>query len=162
MFYCGIDIAKYKHEATVIDQAGAALLESISFANSKEGCEKLLALFQPPLHAGEPCRHAQLPLQLKELMGGTAEQVMHRLAADARLLGDFPQGKVLFAVHAHHVPLLGGEQPAIKGAEPIQLDFLFQLALGHGALLFRCKGFPLDTQIIIHALGCLSRGFPPV
>ena len=46
MFYCGIDIAKYKHEATVIDGAGAALLDSISFANSKEGCEKLLALFQ--------------------------------------------------------------------------------------------------------------------
>lgn len=46
MFYCGIDIAKHKHEATVIDEAGAALLDSISFANSKEGCEKLLALFQ--------------------------------------------------------------------------------------------------------------------
>ena len=46
MFYCGIDISKYKHEATVIDGAGAALLDSISFANSKEGCEKLLALFQ--------------------------------------------------------------------------------------------------------------------
>ena len=46
MFYCGIDIAKYRHEATVIDQAGAAVQESISFANSKEGCEKLLALFQ--------------------------------------------------------------------------------------------------------------------
>ena len=29
MFYCGIDIAKYKHEATVIDGAGAALLDSI-------------------------------------------------------------------------------------------------------------------------------------
>ena len=52
MFYCGIDtaqaglswasgpihlLAKYKHEATVIDQAGAAVLESISFANSKRG-----------------------------------------------------------------------------------------------------------------------------
>ena len=46
MFYCGIDIAKYKHEATVRDEAGAALLDSISFANSKEGCGKLLALFQ--------------------------------------------------------------------------------------------------------------------
>ena len=46
MFYCGIDIAKYKHEATVIDESGAALLDSISFTNSKEGCEKLLALFQ--------------------------------------------------------------------------------------------------------------------
>ena len=46
MFYCGIDIAKYRHKATVIDEAGAVLLDSISFANSKEGCEKLLALFQ--------------------------------------------------------------------------------------------------------------------
>lgn len=46
MFYCGIDIAKYKHEATVIDETGTALLDSISFANSKEGCEKLLALFE--------------------------------------------------------------------------------------------------------------------
>ena len=46
MFCCGIDNAKYKHEATVIDEAGTALLDSISFANSKEGCEKLLALFQ--------------------------------------------------------------------------------------------------------------------
>jgi transposase len=46
MFYCGIDIAKYKHEATVIDETGTALLDSISLANSKEGCEKLLALFK--------------------------------------------------------------------------------------------------------------------
>lgn len=46
MYYCGIDIAKYKHEATVIDETGKALLDSISFANSKEGCEKLLALFE--------------------------------------------------------------------------------------------------------------------
>ena len=35
MFYCGIDIAKYRHEATVIDQAGAAVQESISFATAK-------------------------------------------------------------------------------------------------------------------------------
>lgn len=46
MYYCGIDIAKYKHEATVIDEAGKALLDSISFSNSKEGCEKLLNLFE--------------------------------------------------------------------------------------------------------------------
>lgn len=46
MFYCGIDIAKYKHEATVIDAAGTTLLDSISFANSREGCEKLLALYE--------------------------------------------------------------------------------------------------------------------
>lgn len=46
MYYCGIDIANYKHEATVIDESGKALLDSISFANTKEGCEKLLSLFE--------------------------------------------------------------------------------------------------------------------
>ena len=45
MYYCGIDIAKYKHEGSIIDEAGKPLLDSISFANSKEGCEKLLSLF---------------------------------------------------------------------------------------------------------------------
>lgn len=46
MFYCGIDIAKYKHEASVIDTNGKALLDSISFVNDKQGCEKILAVFQ--------------------------------------------------------------------------------------------------------------------
>ena len=46
MYYCGIDIAKYKHEATVIDKTGKALLDSISFSNSAEGCKKLLVLFE--------------------------------------------------------------------------------------------------------------------
>jgi len=46
MFYCGIDIAKFKHEASVIDSDGKALFDSISFANSKDGCEKVLALFE--------------------------------------------------------------------------------------------------------------------
>ena len=41
MCYCGIDIAKYKHDATVIEESGRALMDSISFANTKEGCEKL-------------------------------------------------------------------------------------------------------------------------
>ena len=42
MFYCGIDIAKYKHEASVIDMSGKA----ISFANDRQGCEKVLAIFE--------------------------------------------------------------------------------------------------------------------
>ena len=45
VFYAGIDIAKNKHEVSVIDMDGKALSDSISFANRKEGCEKLLALF---------------------------------------------------------------------------------------------------------------------
>ena len=46
MFYCGIDIAKHKHEMSVIDSDGKALFDSISFANSKDGCAKVLALFE--------------------------------------------------------------------------------------------------------------------
>ena len=46
MFYCGIDIAKFKHEVSVIDSDGKTLFNSISFSNSKEGCEKVLALFE--------------------------------------------------------------------------------------------------------------------
>ncbi|MDE7122672.1 MAG: IS110 family transposase [Oscillospiraceae bacterium] len=46
MYYCGIDIAKYKHEASVINASGKALQDSISFANDKNGCEKLLAVFK--------------------------------------------------------------------------------------------------------------------
>ena len=46
MFYVGIDIAKNKHEASLIDVSGKALVDSISFSNSKEGCEKLLALME--------------------------------------------------------------------------------------------------------------------
>ena len=45
MYYTGIDIAKHNHEASIIDEAGKLLTGSISFTNTKEGCEKLLALF---------------------------------------------------------------------------------------------------------------------
>lgn len=46
MFYIGIDIAKHKHEASLIDSDGKLLCESISFSNTQKGCEKLLALMQ--------------------------------------------------------------------------------------------------------------------
>ena len=46
MFYCGIDIAKHKHEASIIDSNGKALLDSISFANSQEGCQKVVSQIQ--------------------------------------------------------------------------------------------------------------------
>ncbi len=45
MFYCGIDIAKHKHEASVINADGKALADSISFSNNKQGCEKVLDVF---------------------------------------------------------------------------------------------------------------------
>ena len=46
MIYCGIDIAKYKHEASIIDNTGKSLVEGISFANDKHGCKKVLAAFE--------------------------------------------------------------------------------------------------------------------
>lgn len=46
MYYCGIDIAKHRHEASIIDAGGKAMLDSISFTNTKEGTEKLLSLFK--------------------------------------------------------------------------------------------------------------------
>ena len=46
MFYVGIDIAKNKHEASLINVSGKSLFDSISFSNSQEGCEKVLALLE--------------------------------------------------------------------------------------------------------------------
>ena len=46
MFYCGIDIAKRNHEASVIDVDGKPLLDSISITNTQEGCAKLFSLFE--------------------------------------------------------------------------------------------------------------------
>lgn len=46
MFYVGIDIAKHNHEASVTDSKGKLLSKSISFSNSQNGCEKLIALLQ--------------------------------------------------------------------------------------------------------------------
>ena len=40
LFYCGIDVAKNNHEASIIDARGKLLAESTSFPNFKKGCEK--------------------------------------------------------------------------------------------------------------------------
>ena len=46
MFYCGIDIAKRNHEASVIDAEGKPLLDSIAITNTQAGCDKLFAMFE--------------------------------------------------------------------------------------------------------------------
>jgi transposase len=46
MLYAGIDIAKNTHAAAVIDADGKQLHKPISFANSNDGCEKLLVMFE--------------------------------------------------------------------------------------------------------------------
>lgn len=45
-FVCGIDIAKNNHEASIIDEKGRLVIESISFSNSQKGCEKLFEKFE--------------------------------------------------------------------------------------------------------------------
>ncbi|MFU2419094.1 IS110 family transposase, partial [Peptacetobacter sp. AB800] len=42
MYYIGIDIAKNKHEVSIIDASGKLLSESISFSNTIKGFEKLI------------------------------------------------------------------------------------------------------------------------
>lgn len=43
MFYIGIDIAKSKHQASIIDASGSILCDSLSFPNTSDGCDKLIA-----------------------------------------------------------------------------------------------------------------------
>jgi transposase len=45
MHYCGIDIAKRKHEASVIEQSGKAVSRSFSLENSADGAAKLFQFF---------------------------------------------------------------------------------------------------------------------
>jgi transposase len=46
MYYCGIDIAKRKHEASVIEQSGRAISKSFSLENSADGAAKLFKFFK--------------------------------------------------------------------------------------------------------------------
>ena len=61
MFYCGIDIAKYKHEATVIDESGNAMLDSISFANSKMAVRSCWHCFKDWMFQEKTCLLAWRP-----------------------------------------------------------------------------------------------------
>ena len=46
MFYVGIDIAKQNHEASLINADGKLLRNSLSFSNTAQGCEKLIAMLE--------------------------------------------------------------------------------------------------------------------
>jgi transposase len=43
MFYVGIDIAKRSHQAAIVDDKGSVIVKPFSFANTVEGCQKVLA-----------------------------------------------------------------------------------------------------------------------
>ena len=53
MHYCGIDIVKYKHEATVIDEGGKALLDSLFFRGKSLADQSPLTLRNGRLSAGQ-------------------------------------------------------------------------------------------------------------
>ena len=90
MFYAGIDIAKRSHEAAVIGADGQALVESLSFANSQAGCEKLCQLFerlrisQQELVIGmEATGHYWLALYAYLTEQGYTVQVINPIQSDA-------------------------------------------------------------------------------
>ena len=51
MFYCGIDIAEYKHRVAVTGVNGTSLPDGISFADGKERWKKLPMPFERPSFA---------------------------------------------------------------------------------------------------------------
>lgn len=44
MYYVGIDISKYKHDCSILDQSGNTIVDDLVFANSSEGFEKFKTL----------------------------------------------------------------------------------------------------------------------
>jgi len=51
MLYIGIDVGKRNHEATILDESGKELCESVKFPNSIAGAEKLLSKVPNPKNA---------------------------------------------------------------------------------------------------------------
>jgi transposase len=89
MYYCGIDIAKHRHELAVLDEAGVCVL-SMHFANSQQGLKKLLDALaslkigpENILFCMEATGHYWLALycQLKEL--GYQLHVINPIQSDA-------------------------------------------------------------------------------
>ena len=89
MYYCGIDVAKHRHELSVLDDAGETVL-SMHVANSQKGLEKLLDALaslkiEPEniLFCMEATGHYWLALycQLKEL--GYQLHVINPIQSDA-------------------------------------------------------------------------------
>lgn len=55
MMYCGIDVAKYKHAALILDEKGKVLKPALSFSNDRQGFDQLLGLlaeFSQPVTIG--------------------------------------------------------------------------------------------------------------
>ena len=55
MYIVGIDIAKRKHEAAVIDGDGAVIIKPFSFTNNCSGYNRLLAMMPTPMSSSAVC-----------------------------------------------------------------------------------------------------------
>jgi transposase len=49
--YVGIDIGKHNHEATILDESGNQITDSVKFPNTKDGLQKLLVKVPDPSNA---------------------------------------------------------------------------------------------------------------
>ena len=47
MNYCGIDVAKRKHSAMVLDASGKTVRQNFTFSNDRQGFDKLLGELNP-------------------------------------------------------------------------------------------------------------------
>ena len=90
MLYVGIDIAKHKHEAAVIDQVGNLLCKSFSFQNSADGVTSLLERIKKlnpeslPVAIGmEATGHYWIPLYSHLVENGQTVHVMNPVQSDA-------------------------------------------------------------------------------
>lgn len=86
MLYIGIDIGKRNHEATILDESGKELCESIKFTNSNLGVERLLSKTPTPKDAVfilEATGHYWLNLYCYLTSKGLAVQVINPIQSDS-------------------------------------------------------------------------------
>ena len=64
MYTLGIDVAKRRHHATLLDENGAAVFRNVEVPHSREGFERLLAklIVSPLLAAAMAARNESGPL----------------------------------------------------------------------------------------------------
>jgi len=86
MIYVGIDIGKRNHEATILDESGKEIAESISFKNSGSGVEKLLSRIPDPSDAVfglEATGHYWIPLYCSLIANGLKVLVLNPIQSDS-------------------------------------------------------------------------------
>jgi len=86
MAYVGVDIGKHNHEATILDESGKELCESIKFSNSTSGAEKLLSkvpTLKDAMFILEATGHYWLNLYCYLTSKGLSVQVINPIQSDS-------------------------------------------------------------------------------